>query len=637
MAHSLIPPGASPANLAPSPAPLSLAQFIRRDPILLCACLLVGVLILYQVVVTLLHPLWLGAVTDWLRAGLAWPELAVMLVISWCLIKLRRPGARSWIMLTCAFISYTIARTYWTIDDRFLHPNHVPFPTLPDIFFLLQYPFFFLALLLLPGVPPWGRRVRVVLDCLLLMGAATALSWYFVLAPIYLTSGESVLGKIVNLGYPIGDLCLLFGLTVALIYRKCSLTRVVLSLLIAAVLCLVIADAWAAFVILFPQHFYSTGQPSDVFWLAFYLLVPLAGIIGVRLLRSEPPGATEPLPTEQAQPALPFQDLKEALRFLSLFAAAVLASAAIGLRAIINPVRPMSPLAPALVIFGLLILVLARQGITLVENARLRREQQNALAGQLAAEVREQRASEVNQQMEAFLGIVSHELKTPVSSVLLGLQLLQRRVQRLAHEAAGVPQGDPALGTSQEVLETTIHQIGRLNRLVNDLLDLSLIQHGRLEFKVQPENLVRLVEQAVEEHRRVVPERTIVWHPPDVEAVPVEADAHRIKQVVTNYLTNALKYSRETAPVEVGMQVEQQQARVWVRDYGPGIPLAEQAHLWDRFHRVKGIEVQSGSGVGLGLGLYISRTIIEQHHGQVGVESIAGQGSTFWFSLRWFC
>jgi len=103
--------------------------------------------------------------------------------------------------------------------------------------------------------------------------------------------------------------------------------------------------------------------------------------------------------------------------------------------------------------------------------------------------------------------------------------------------------------------------------------------------------------------------------------------------VVTNYLTNALKYSPPGASVAVTLAVERDHARVAVRDQGPGLTTQQMAHVWDRFHRVPGIRQQSGSGAGLGLGLHISHTIIEHHGGAVGVESAPMQGSTFWFTL----
>jgi signal transduction histidine kinase len=120
---------------------------------------------------------------------------------------------------------------------------------------------------------------------------------------------------------------------------------------------------------------------------------------------------------------------------------------------------------------------------------------------------------------------------------------------------------------------------------------------------------------------------------PADQTVTVLADADRIGQVVTNYVTNAIKYSPADSPIEVGLDVGVARARVWVRDEGPGLPLEEQEHIWERFHRVKGIRAQSGTGVGLGLGLHICQTIIERHHGQVGVASAPGRGSTFWFTL----
>src|SRR5262249_2032242 len=140
--------------------------------------------------------------------------------VSLWLTRAHQPCARSWWLLCAALLSYAFARTLWTIDDRFVYPNHVPFPIFPDFLFLLQYPFFLLAIVVLPGDSPWGLRLKAGLDCLLLLGAASALSWYFMLAPIYLMSGEPTAGKVVSLIYMLGDLGMVYGLVGALIYRR---------------------------------------------------------------------------------------------------------------------------------------------------------------------------------------------------------------------------------------------------------------------------------------------------------------------------------------------------------------------------------------------------------------------------------
>jgi signal transduction histidine kinase len=216
----------------------------------------------------------------------------------------------------------------------------------------------------------------------------------------------------------------------------------------------------------------------------------------------------------------------------------------------------------------------------------------------------------------------------------MGLQILQRRVaQHLTPAHNGEGSDASAEGVVMHALtQTTLQQGARLNRLVNDLVDTTRIQAGRLELFLKRAELVGIVRMMVEEQRQAVPERSIFFSL-NGKSLFVSADADRIGQVVTNYLTNALKYSSEDRPVEVGVEAEGPQARVWVRDQGPGIPLAEQGLIWERFHCVPGIEAQCGLGVGLGLGLHISKTIIDYHQGQVGVQSMPGHGSTFWFTL----
>jgi signal transduction histidine kinase len=618
----------------PSGSPPALVHFLWRDPVLRSAFLIVGGLIAFLLTIILLQPPWTSSVTDWLRALLAWPELLVVVLVSWWLTRARQPEARSGWLLSVALIFYAIARTMWSFEDRFIYLNAVPFPSLPDLFFLLQYPFFFLALALLPGAPPWERRARVILDCLLIMGAAIALSWYFLLAPIYLQSGESLLGKIVNLDYPLWDLGLLFGLTIALIYRRCRVERTVLGLLIIAVICLVTADTWASWLLLYPSHIYQTGHPSDLFWSVFYLLVPLALLVKLRVSQNLLARAGAPPTHAEDRQQVRRADLIEALRFLSPLLGVLLASALIAIRAIIAPLHPIHPMIPSLVIVGLLALALVRQGTMVLENGSLRRAWEQARTQELAAHASEAGLREANRQLETFLGMASHELKTPLTSILMSQEMLQRRLQRLARSLVEAPEDAARQVMSLQALaDITLQQGGRLNRLINDMLDTSRIRAGRFTLYIRQADLAAIVHSTVEEQRQATPERLIHLHLPGSGPILVQADAERLRQVVSNYLTNALKYSQEDRPVEVGVEREDQRGRVWVRDQGLGIPPGEQEHLWDRFHRVPGIEVQSGSGIGLGIGLYISKTIIEQHGGQVGVQSTPGQGSTFWFTL----
>jgi signal transduction histidine kinase len=150
---------------------------------------------------------------------------------------------------------------------------------------------------------------------------------------------------------------------------------------------------------------------------------------------------------------------------------------------------------------------------------------------------------------------------------------------------------------------------------------------------LEPCDLVAIVRRAVEDQSLLVPVRSIRLHVPSKATAPVVADADRIGQVITNYLTNAIKYSPADRPVEVFLAIERQIARVSVQDEGPGLSAEEQQAIWERFYQVKRIKAQGESGAGLGLGLHICQTIIEQHQGQVGVQSSPGEGSTFWFTL----
>lgn len=248
---------------------------------------------------------------------------------------------------------------------------------------------------------------------------------------------------------------------------------------------------------------------------------------------------------------------------------------------------------------------------------------------------------EANQRMDEFLSIVSHELRTPLTSMNGNIQLAKRRLQVLMFKR-NISQdvsNDEAIDDFEviyELLSRTERQVKIQNRLVNDLLDVSRIQANRLELHLQVVDLAQLVRETTENMRVMVPERTIAL---TMAAMPVSTeilvavDTDRMNQVLTNYILNALKYSAPDRPVHICLETIGTMARVCVRDEGPGLPPQEREQVWQRFYQVPGVRTQSGSGGGLGLGLYICRTIIERHEGRVGLDSVVGKGSTFWFTV----
>jgi signal transduction histidine kinase len=268
--------------------------------------------------------------------------------------------------------------------------------------------------------------------------------------------------------------------------------------------------------------------------------------------------------------------------------------------------------------------VLARIA-THLEIARLRQQ----------ADARAHALDNVNQELSASLSVVGHELRAPITTVVLQAELLK---QRLATITAGGRSSPAALANArlrfEEGLEFIDGQTVRMERLVEDLLQAARIQTGRLDLRLEPCDLGPLVEQVVAERQLAWPERRLLLRmTADAEPMWVQADVQRTQQVVTNYLTNALKYAPSTSPIEIVVRRTEQQARVEVRDEGPGIPHDEQDHIWERFHRVPGAKVHGDAGGGLGLGLYLCKALIEGQGGQVGVQSLPGRGSTFWFTL----
>ncbi len=220
------------------------------------------------------------------------------------------------------------------------------------------------------------------------------------------------------------------------------------------------------------------------------------------------------------------------------------------------------------------------------------------------------------EQREEFLRIASHELRTPLTSVKAYTQLLHRRFTKA---------GDEQAATLLAKMET---QLNKLITLISELLDTTRMEAGRLPWHAEEFDFETLVREIVEEV-----ERTTERHHISIKgavSTPLRGDRERIGQVLTNLLTNAMKYSPQATSVVVTLTANEDAITVGVQDFGIGIALEQQAHLFERFYRVG--DSAHATFPGLGLGLYISAEIVKRQGGQMWVESQDGTGSTFFFT-----
>jgi PAS domain S-box-containing protein len=215
-----------------------------------------------------------------------------------------------------------------------------------------------------------------------------------------------------------------------------------------------------------------------------------------------------------------------------------------------------------------------------------------------------------------FLSIASHELRTPLTPIRLSVQSLKRKGQSLA---AVIPKG---LATQ---LETMDRQVGRLDTLINELLDVSRITVGRLDLEISEFDVTALVREVVGRFQQELDwgHHTVTL---DLGGPAIGRwDRLRLDQVVSNLLSNAMKYGGERKLIEIAISTGPAGVEVSVRDHGVGISPEDQDRIFERFERL--ISVRHFGG--FGLGLWIVRQIVEAHGGRVRVQSAPGEGSTF--------
>lgn len=219
---------------------------------------------------------------------------------------------------------------------------------------------------------------------------------------------------------------------------------------------------------------------------------------------------------------------------------------------------------------------------------------------------------------QRFLADVSHELRTPLT-VIKGNMDLMRRMKKV----------DP------ESIESIDAEVNRLTRLVNSLLLLAQAESGYLRLNLEPLELDTLLIEVYQELHLLAQNKKLQLELSEMEPVQIRGDRDRLKQVLLNLVSNAIQYTPSGGKVTLSLQRSGQQARLVVRDTGPGIPPEDLPHIFERFYRAEKSRTRSGQGGGFGLGLSIAKWIVDHHNGYIQVESRLGEGTAFivWLPL----
>lgn len=233
--------------------------------------------------------------------------------------------------------------------------------------------------------------------------------------------------------------------------------------------------------------------------------------------------------------------------------------------------------------------------------------------GVVSFDITEQKKDEIRKN--DFIGMVSHELKTPLTSFKGYVQILQKNT-------AG--SGD---AFSTEILSKVNRQLDKMSGLVNGFLNLSRLESGKIYLQKESFDLDELVTEIIEEQKLLISDHNIILHP--CHKAIVDADREKIGNVICNFLSNAAKYSPLQSTIEVNCCMEGEMAKISVIDSGAGISDEDSKRLFERFYRAERTKHISGFGIGL----YLSAEIVERHLGEIGVESKIGKGSHFWFTL----
>lgn len=537
-------------------------------------------------------------------------------------VSLRTSKGRNrwaWRCISLAFLSYFIAECIETFLDSAMASTTTIFPSPADPFILSFYPLMTIGLLLLP-FPSLSRsaRGRILIDAGIFACAVLGLSLLTIITPLLTSrSDTSLLEKILVVAYPLGDVVLVVTLVLLLFRVTESALRPILLWMVLGVGVFVYADS--VYNILTLQDLYFAGSPLvDPFTTTGELLMGLSAWF--YLIHGSNPGSAWAWLSRASKTLSRVSRFQWTQKYVSPYLPWLLLISFVVTRELLPPSEEdITPLLEGLAL-AVVFLIITRQ--ILLRNDLVDAQQAN------------ERALQLDNLKDQFITSVNHELRTPLMTMQTYIELL-RTQQRMLPEKSG----------------RMVEEIGRTNDALVDLVQ-SILEVRRIDqkndvFPREAINLQQALERAIplinpREGRLIEGTLRVNLHP----NLTVWGEAVRVQQVLTNLISNAIKYSPPGAAIEISaqmVQVEkgkrprakkpQQMVEIRVRDYGLGIPPDQIPLLFRRFVRLP--RDLASTVVGSGLGLYLCQTLVEAMDGRIWVESegIPGQGSTFYIHL----
>jgi signal transduction histidine kinase len=523
------------------------------------------------------------------------------------LLRYRPERKRAWVLFGGGLVLWTLGDAYWDAYSWFLH-TEAPFPSVADVAYIGGYPLLIAATFVLAR----GRtrpKLTDVLDSAVVAVGALIVTWALLVEPLLAQSGLSVAGMAVTVATPVLDVLLLVGV-VQLALRK-GVENPALRFLVLGIVFQVVTDVAYSYLTL--KGAYSNGMLVDGGWIIAY------GLFGVAVLHPSM-ARIKPLPTS---PGTRFSS-----RRIALLASATLCAPVVMIADSLSgdPINVVNLSAGSIVVT---FLVGARLGLLQRERNRILsavdvgREKYRELFEQAdearaALAVQNERLRELDHLKDNLISVVSHELRTPLTSILGYVELLDQDRDELTQR-------------QRRFLSVVGRNAERLLNIVVDLLFMAQAQAGQMLLDRQLLDLSELVEHAVDVAMPAANERQITISVlPCADAI-VKGDRQRLGQVLDNLLSNALKFTPPNGAVEVRLSASGNEVVLEVADTGIGIPANAQRELFTRFFRADAAIEAAIQGTGLGLS--IVKAIVDGHNGQVGVESVEGEGATFRVTL----